>query len=90
LAVSDKKADDERFERLLPLIKREASDDRNLVKKAVNWALRQIGKRNINLNRTAIETAKKIQEMDSRSARWIAHDTIRELTSDGVQLRLKN
>ena len=90
LAVSDKKADDERFERLLPLIKREASDDRNFVKKAVNWALRQIGKRNINLNRTAIETAKEIQEMDSRSARWIAHDAIRELTSDDVQRRLKS
>ncbi len=90
LAVSDKRANDGRFERLLPLIKREASDDRNLVKKAVNWALRQIGKRNINLNRTAIETAKEIQEMDSRSARWIAHDAIRELTSDDVQRRLKN
>ncbi len=90
LAVSDKKADDERFERLLPLIKREASDDRNLVKKAVNWALRQIGKRNINLNRRAIETAKEIQEMNSRSAKWIAHDAIRELTSDDVQQRLKN
>lgn len=89
LAVSDKKADDERFKRFLPLIKREASDDRNLVKKAVNWALRQIGKRNINLNRKAIETAEEIQEMDSRSAGWIAHDAIRELESDAVQRRLR-
>jgi len=90
LAVSDKKADDERFERLLPLIKREASDDRNFVKKAVNWALRQIGKRNINLNRNAIEIAKEFQEMDSSSAGRNAHDAIRELESNAVQQRLKN
>ncbi len=90
LAVSDKKADDKQFKGFLPLIKRESSDDRNLVKKAVNWALRQIGKRNINLNRKAIETAKEIQEMGSKSARWIAHDAIRELESNAVQQRLRS
>ncbi len=88
LAVSDKKADDEQFERFLPLIKREATDNRNFVKKAVNWALRQVGKRNLTLNRKAIETAKEIQKMDSRSAKWIASDAIRELTSERVQERL--
>ena len=90
LAVSDKKAEDERFLRFLPLIKSESTDNRNFVKKAVNWALRQIGKRNINLNRKAIETARKIQEMDSRSAKWIASDALKELTSTAVQRRLED
>ncbi|WP_456474359.1 DNA alkylation repair protein [Candidatus Pyrohabitans sp.] len=88
LAVSDKKADDGQFERFLPIIKREATDNRNFVKKAVNWALRQIGKRNLALNRRAIETAKEIQKMNSRSAKWIASDAIRELTGEAVQKRL--
>ena len=89
LAVSDKKADDKQFEALLPIVRREASDNRNFVKKAVNWALRQIGKRNAILNRKAIETAEEIQKMDSRSAKWIASDAIRELTSESVQKRLQ-
>ncbi len=85
LAVSDKKADDNKFEKFLPIIKREATDDRNYVKKAVNWALRQIGKRNLNLNSKAINTAKEIQEIDFKSAKWIASDALRELTSEAVQ-----
>jgi len=89
LAVSDKKADDEKFRNFLPAIKREATDDRIFVKKAVNWILRQIGKRNLNLNRKAIETAKEVQKMDSKSAKWIASDAIRELTSKDVQERLR-
>ncbi len=88
LAVSDKTADGKKFESFFPIIKREATDDRNYVKKAVNWALRQIGKRNLTLNRKAIETAKEIQKIDSRSAKWIASDAIRELTSEAVQKRL--
>jgi len=90
LAVSDKEAGDEQFERFFPMIKSEASDDRNYVKKGVNWALRQIGKRNLNLNVKAIETAKEIQKIDLKSARWIASDAIRELTSEAVQKRLQN
>jgi 3-methyladenine DNA glycosylase AlkD len=89
LAVSDKKADDKQFEVFFPVIKREACDNRNFVKKAVNWALRQIGKRNVNLNRKAIETAEDMKEMDSRSAKWIASDAIRELMSESVQKRLQ-
>jgi len=88
LAIHDKKADDKQFERFLPIIKREAADNRNLVAKAVNWALRQIGKRNLTLNRKAIEAAKEAQKTDSRSAKWIASDAIRELTSEAVQKRL--
>jgi 3-methyladenine DNA glycosylase AlkD len=88
LAVSDKNADDEIFETFFPIIKREASDNRNYVKKAVNWALRQIGKRNINLNKKAILIAGEIQKMDSRSAKWIASDAIRELAGESVQKRL--
>ena len=89
LAVSDKKADDEEFLRFLPIIKRESTDNRNFVRKAVNWALRQIGKRNLALNQMAIETAKEIQQINSRSARWVASDAIRELTSEAVQKRLR-
>jgi 3-methyladenine DNA glycosylase AlkD len=89
LAVSDKKADDKQFEALLPIVRREAYDNRNFVKKAVNWALRQIGKRNAILNMKAVETAEEIQKMDSRSAKWIASDAIRELTSESVQKRLQ-
>jgi 3-methyladenine DNA glycosylase AlkD len=68
---------------------RQAGDSRNFVKKAVNWALRQIGKRNLNLNRRAIQTAEEIQQIDLRSAKWIASDAIRELTSEAVQERLR-
>lgn len=90
LSVHDKGAKDEEFLKFLPVIKREANDDRNFVKKAVNWALRQIGKRNKNLNKAAIETAEEIQRMGSKSARWIASDASRELKSHAVQKRLKS
>jgi 3-methyladenine DNA glycosylase AlkD len=89
LAVSDKQADDKRFIAFLPLIKRRADDERNFVKKAVNWAIRQIGKRDMNLNRLSIRTAEDIQRMDSKAARWVAADALRELRSDAVQKRLK-
>ncbi|MFC1982174.1 DNA alkylation repair protein [Chloroflexota bacterium] len=90
LAVGDKKADDKQLEMFFPIIEREASDNRNFVKKAVNWALRQIGKRNLILNEKAVETAKKIQGTDSKSAKWVASDAIRELTSQAVLERLRS
>jgi 3-methyladenine DNA glycosylase AlkD len=89
LAVHDKEAGDKEFLKFLPIIKREATDERNFVKKAVNWALRQIGKRNLSLNKMAIQTAKEIQKMDSRAARWIASDALRELTGGPVQKKLR-
>lgn len=89
LVWHDKESLDKKFLVLLPAIKREADDDRNYVKKAVNWALRNIGKRNLNLNKKAIEAAKEIQKMDSKSAKWIASDAIRELMSEVVQERLQ-
>ena len=89
LAVGDRKADDREFIKFLPIIKRESTDNRNFVKKAVNWALRQIGKRNLALNEMAIKTANEIQQMDSTSARWIASDALRELTGEAVQNRLR-
>lgn len=91
LAVGDKKATDKQFEKFLPVIEKQARDKRNYVKKAVNWALRQIGKRNLNLNlnQRAIQTAKRIQKQDSASARWVASDALRELTSDAVRQRLR-
>ncbi|MBI5723319.1 MAG: DNA alkylation repair protein [Planctomycetes bacterium] len=82
LAVHDKKAKDGRFRRLFGLIERAAGDERNFVKKAVNWALRQIGKRNMNLNRSAKAVARRIARQDSRPARWIARDALAELASD--------
>jgi len=89
LAWHDKKANDDKFIELLPVIIRGATDERNFVKKAVNWALRNIGKRNLNLNRAAINAAKEIQRLDSKAARWIAADAIRELESDAIQSRLR-
>ena len=89
LAVHDKKAEDENFLKFFPLMIREATDDRNFVKKAVNWALRQIGKRNLRLNKKAIKTAKKIKTIESKAAKWIATDAIRELESESVQNRLR-
>lgn len=89
LAVHDKEARDRDFLKFLPIIKREARDERNFVKKAVNWALRQIGKRNLHLNQKAIKTAKEIRGIESKSAKWIASDAIRELTSEAVQKRLR-
>ncbi|HEY9164731.1 MAG TPA: DNA alkylation repair protein [Candidatus Kryptonia bacterium] len=89
LAVHNKEADDKLFLSFLPIIKRGSSDDRNFVRKAVNWALRQIGKRNLKLNRAAVKTAKEIQRLDSKSAKWIASDALRELTGEAVLTRLK-
>ena len=89
LAVHDKNANDKMFEKLFPIIIRESNDDRNYVKKAVNWALRNIGKRNKILNKKAIETAKNILKIDSKTARWIANDAIRELTSEKVLKRFE-
>ncbi|MBU2477214.1 DNA alkylation repair protein [Candidatus Micrarchaeota archaeon] len=89
LAVHDKKAKDKEFEKFFSLIKKHSVDERNFVKKAVNWALRQIGKRNKKLNRKCISLAKEIKKIDSKSAKWIASDTLRELESEKVQERLK-
>ena len=90
LSVHDKRASDEDFVKFLPFLVKGSSDDRNYVKKAVNWALRQIGKRNLALNKLAVETAQEIKQLNLRSARWIASDALRELTSQKVQTRLKN
>lgn len=79
LAVHDKGAGDGAFRRFLPSIEREAGDDRNFVKKAVNWALRQIGKRNGRLRRDALRAARRLAENESRAARWVGRDALREL-----------
>jgi 3-methyladenine DNA glycosylase AlkD len=89
LAVHDKSASDERFLNFLLVIERESDDDRNFVKKAVNWALRSIGKRSISLNRAALDTAVAIQQRGTRAGRWIAADALKELTGDKVQARLE-
>jgi len=88
LAVHDKKAEDDVFLEFLPIIERGSVDGRNFVKKAVNWALRQIGKRNKSLNRAAVRTAEAILKLDSRAARWVASDALKELMSPMVQRRL--
>lgn len=88
LAIHDKTANDTLFMRYLKIIGVRSNDDRNFVKKAVNWALRQIGKRSSGLNKAAIGTAKKIQQHPSKAAHWIAADALRELTSLAVQQRL--
>jgi 3-methyladenine DNA glycosylase AlkD len=89
LAVHDKTASDDRIAGFLPVIEREAGDERNFVKKAVNWALRQIGKRNLELNRQAIESGERIKAQGTRAARWIASDALRELRDEKQLQRLQ-
>lgn len=88
IAVHDRTATDEDLIALLPLIQREACDRRNFVRKGVNWALRQIGKRNLALNGAAIQAAVRIAGMECKGARWVAADALRELRSLRVQQRL--
>ena len=88
LAVHDKKADDERLAQFLPILESKSDDERNFVKKAVNWSLRQIGKRNLNLNKLAVETATRIKARNTKAARWIAADALRELTNEKTFARL--
>lgn len=101
LAAHDRKASDRDFERLFDLIEQGASDSRNFVKKAVNWALRNIGKRNLSLNSAAVACAERISraanlragakrggDPDARAARWVAADALRELRSEKVPVRL--
>lgn len=100
LAVHDTSAADESFLPILGLIRREAGDDRNYVKKAVNWALRNIGKRSLRLHGAAIGTAEAIlaeasvaadsRDPGARARRWIARDALRELTSEKVRTRVRN
>ena len=82
LAVHDKPTDDSAFAEFLDIIVKESKDERNFVKKVVNWALRQIGKRNAVLHKKAIKYAEKIETLHSRSAKWIAKDALREFQSD--------
>jgi 3-methyladenine DNA glycosylase AlkD len=89
LAVHDKASPNQAFRQFFPLIEREAGDPRNFVRKAVNWALRQIGKRNSTLNREAVAAARRIQRTGPRSARWVASDALRELESEAVRGRLQ-
>lgn len=88
-AVHRRDLPDAAFASLLPVIRAQATDDRNYVKKAVSWALRQIGKRSAGLNSKAIRTAEQIERIDASAARWIARDALRELRSDAVQARLR-
>ncbi len=88
LAWHDKQAENEKFINLFPVIKHGTHDDRNFVRKSVNWALRNIGKRNSRLNKATIELSEEILKIDSRAAHWIASDAIRELKSAAVRKRL--
>ncbi len=89
LAVHDKSATDEQMDAFYPAITAGAGDPRNFVRKAVNWALRQIGKRNRALNASALALAREIERSGSKSARWVARDAIRELTAEKTLSRLK-
>ena len=88
LAWKDKEAGDDKIVAFLPYIKKGATDERPMVKKAVNWALRQIGKRNKALNRKAVEAAEEIAGLDSKAAGWVAKEALKELTSEKVVGRL--
>lgn len=89
LAVHDKETSAARFEEFLHVIEKASLDERNYVMKAVNWALRQIGKRDRRLNASAIRQARRIEKLDSTAAKWIATDALRELESEKVKAKLK-
>jgi 3-methyladenine DNA glycosylase AlkD len=89
LAAHDKQAPDRAFIAFLPVIEAGATDERNFVRKAVNWALRNVGKRSARLNEAALRTARRLLRLDAKAARWIARDAIRELESDGVRTRVR-
>lgn len=89
VALHNKKAEDEKIKGFLEAIEREAYDERNFVKKAVNWALRQIGKRNSELNKCAIDSAQKILLQGTKASKWIASDALKELTGDKISAMLK-
>ena len=84
--MADKTSDNELFEQFFPIIKREATDNRLYVKKAVNWGLRSIGKRNIDLNRKAIEVSNEILQYESKSAKWIAKNALTELQKENIRI----
>jgi len=86
LAWHCKTASNQQFLPFFPVIKKHATDERNFVKKSVNWALRQIGKRNKSLNKTAQQVAKEIAKIDSKAAKWIARDAIKELVEKSINL----
>jgi len=88
LAWHDKQATDQQFMDVFPLIKAGASDPRNFVRKAVNWSLRNIGKRNLVLNRAAIQLAEELLTLGDKTANWIARDALRELRSEKIQQRV--
>lgn len=88
LRIHDKKAKDEDFEAFFPLLKQYATDERNFVKKAVNWAIRELGKRSIDHHPAMIALCHELLEMDSKSAKWSARDALRELESEKVKERL--
>lgn len=90
LSVHNNEMNDEQFIAYFSIIERYSVDERNFVKKAVNWALRQIGKRNINLNKEATNVCNRLLESNTKSAKWIANDALRELTSEKVLGRLKS
>lgn len=89
LAVHDKAAPDDVFLGFLGLVEREAADGRNFVRKAVNWALRQIGKRNVYLHARAVEVAERLRESGPKAARWVASDALRELTDPKTVARIR-
>jgi len=89
IVVADKQAENASFLPFLEIIERQAHDERNFVKKAVNWALRAIGKRNLYLNKKAVATARRILKQQSKASQWVARDALRELTDEGLEERLK-
>ena len=88
LAVHDKKADDAKIAQFLPVLEKHSDDERNFIKKAVNWSLRQIGKQNLNLNKLAVETAERIKRRSTKAARSIAAIALRELSDYKTSKRI--
>ncbi len=88
LALHDRHTDDDPFLEGLRLVEQASVDDRNFVKKGVNWALRAVGERNARLNAAAVEVARRLAESSNATPRWIGKVALRQLASPAVQKRL--
>ncbi|MDZ7847451.1 MAG: DNA alkylation repair protein [Owenweeksia sp.] len=88
LRIHDKKANDASFLPFITLLRKYATDERNFVKKAVNWAIRELGKRSASHHPLMIDLCQELWQTNSKSAHWIARDALKELQSDKVKARL--
>jgi 3-methyladenine DNA glycosylase AlkD len=88
LAWKDRDAGEADILALVPLVEEAASDSRTMIRKAADWALRQIGKRSVGCHGPVLESARRLADADDRNRSWVGRKAVTELTSPGVRRRL--